>query len=103
LNKTKQNKQSTLESEENKMDAKEKYNVYCRMFENAHTLSDIINQLLVSKKYKVYDCFISVASEEKNEYFLSIEYGNGTQEGYKRIYGNYTEKAVNDYIKRLKG
>jgi len=83
------------------MDAKEKYNIYCKMFENAHKLSETINSLLVSKNYKVYDCYVSVGSEEKNEYFLSIEYGNGTPDGYRRIYGNYTEKAVNDYIKKL--
>lgn len=37
---------------------------------------------------------MSVGSEEHHEFFCDFEYGNGTPDGYHRMYGNRTEEAI---------
>ena len=83
------------------MTHKEKYKVYCRMFNNTNVLSEIIvDAMNKSDTYKVLsDCFVAVANEEKELYFVDIEYlfmGN-----YKRVYSTMTETQITKWVNNM--
>ena len=63
-------------------------------------LEETIINILRTKDVEIYDVFIAVNSSPDDIYYVSLEWG-GSAEKYKRILGNYSGKAIQDFIKRL--
>ena len=84
------------------MTHKEKYNIYNEMMNDIPELENRIRQNLMESGYTIYTVFLAVQDEENRLYFCDIEYGNGTSEGYNRLYKNLSKEALEKFFK-LKG
>ena len=77
----------------------EKYDIYNEMMNDIPDLENRIRQSLTENGYIIYTVFLSVQDEENRLYFCDIEYGNGTPEGYNRIYKNLSKEALEKHFK----
>lgn len=81
--------------------SREKYNIYCEMYDAIPDLERRIKESLQRRKFSnIYCVFLSVADEDKRAYFCDIEYSNGTSDSYNRIYGTYTLDKIEKFIER---
>ena len=72
------------------MTYKEKYNIYCEMFNNCDNIAKLINNKLVEKNHILLSHIdVFVGDEENRKYFVDFEAKNKSG-NYYRIYGNYT-------------
>lgn len=84
------------------MTHKEKYDIYTEMMNDIPELENRIRQSLTEREYTIYTIFLAVQDEENRLYFCDIEYGNGTPEGYNRIYKNLSKEALEKFFKLKK-
>ena len=80
------------------MTHKEKYDIYTEMMNDIPELENRIRQSLMEREYTIYTVFLAVQDEENRLYFCDIEYGNGTPEGYNRIYKNLSKEALEKFF-----
>ena len=81
------------------MNAKEKYQKYCEMYNSISEKIQLIKDYCKANDMTIYKdiVFISVANEERDEYFVDYEYSS-PRTPYKRVYGNIPQ-AQFDKIK----
>ena len=80
------------------MEHREKFEVYCDMFDEALGLTEVIERKLNLGYEKVYSCYISVGKEETREFFVDIEVG-GDSSSYRRWRGLYTRERLEKIFK----
>lgn len=77
----------------------EKYDIYNEMMNDIPNLENRIRRSLTESGYTIYTVFLSVQDEENRLYFCDIEYGNGTPEGYNRIYKSLSKETLEKHFK----
>ena len=60
------------------MTNREKYEIYCRMFDRAHELEDEVRSNIVNNGGKAYHVEIHVGKEETGQYIVYIEFKSPT-------------------------
>ena len=75
------------------MTSREKYNIYCDMFNHCKTLEDNIRASLTRMNVKIYDIEVYVGKEETEQYQIYVEVSYPVT-GYKFHRGLYTENEL---------
>ena len=80
------------------MTDREKYYVYCEMYDKARELERRLERALQNSGHNVYCVFISVGKEEERYYNVDIEYSKGTPDTYHKTRGLVTEEKLIKFV-----
>ena len=75
------------------MDFKRKADIYNKMHSKISSLEQRIRTHLEKLGLKIYTVYLTVGSEETEEYFVDIEYG-GSESTYRRYRGLCSEEKL---------